>query len=310
MIRALILLLLPVWALADISESPQQILESVAQAARQQNYQGTIVMASSSHWQTMEVKHAMINGEEYERLKQLTGASQESIKRGAEHVCSHAEHLPLHRPLKNPLRIPTPKLDQNFAYDFTYGDLQRMAGRMVQPLNVKPYDNKRYGLTLWIDKKSKLLLGVDLLDSKQNVLERTHYVDISLAAELTPQDFIPNMPAHGVQRSITEPEKSIAQVGWKPYWLPVGFELTHALEEDGSVRLMYFDGITAFSVFIDRSDNAPALEQQWGATAAVVIPVAYNESIHRVTAVGEVPLSTLREIVASVKPNLVANTQE
>src|SRR5690554_8229704 len=115
-------------------------------------------MASSSHWQTMEVKHAMINGEEYERLKQLTGASQESIKRGAEHVCSHAEHLPLHRPLKNPLRIPTPKPDQNFAYDFTYGDLQRMAGRMVQPLNVKPYDNKRYGLTLWIDKKSKLLL--------------------------------------------------------------------------------------------------------------------------------------------------------
>lgn len=309
MIKTLVLLLLPLWALADLSESPQQLLEDVAQAARQQNYQGTIVMASSSHWQSMDVKHALINGQEYERLQQLTGIPQEYIKRGPEQFCSHDENLAFHRPLKNPLRTPTPKLQQDFAYNFTYGAVQRLAGRTVQQLNVQPHDNNRYGLTLWLDQQTNLLLGVDLLDGQNHILERTHYADIKVAAPMTVDDFVPSMATHAVQEAANT-ENKIAAVSWLPHWLPVGFQLTYAQEQADSIRLMYFDGITAFSVFIDQSASAPTLEKQWGATAAVVMPVIFEEQMHRVTAVGEVPLHTLREVVLSVSPNLADTVVE
>ncbi len=309
MIKTLVLLLLPLWALAEASENPQQLLENVAQAARLQNYQGTIVMASASHWQSMDVQHAFINGQEFERLQQLTGLPQEYIKRGSEQFCSHGDNLAVHRPLKNPLRTPTPKLEQDFAYSFTYGTVQRLAGRLVQQLNVQPHDNNRYGLTLWLDQQTNLLLGVDLLDSQQHILERTHYVDIEIAAIMTAENFIPSMPTHAVQETVST-ESKIANVSWQPSWLPVGFQMTHAQEQTGSIRLMYFDGITAFSVYIDQSASAPTLEKQWGATAAVVMPIMYEDQVHRVTAVGEVPLHTLREVVLSVRPNMTTPVAE
>lgn len=309
MIRALVLSLLPLWAFAEVSQSPQQLLESVAQAARQQNYQGTIVMASDSHWQSMSVQHALINGQEYERLQQLTGMPQEYIMRGSEQLCSHADNLALHRPLKNPLRTPTPNLQQDFAYDFTYGVVQRLAGRLVQQLNVQPQDNNRYGLTLWLDQETNLLLGVDLLDSQNHVLERTHYADIKTNTLMVAEDFVPSMPAHNVQEAVPA-ENKVESVSWIPNWLPVGFHVTYAQEKASSIRLMYFDGITAFSVYIDQSASAPTLEKQWGATAAVVMPIIYENQVHRVTAVGEVPLQTLRQVVLSVRPNLAESTAE
>lgn len=305
MIRALLLVLLPLWALADIdvSESPQQLLERIVQASSQQNYQGTVVMASATSWQTMTVQHALIEGQEYERLQQLTGLPQEYIQRGAEQICSHADHLPLHRPLKNPLRIPAPKLQPDFAYDLSMGTVQRLAGRIVRQLHVQPHDHNRYGLNLWLDQQTGLLLGVDLLDGQQHVLERTHFVEINMAPMLVADDFLPSMPSHSVQ-VIDAIKTTIAPVSWQPNWLPAGFHLTSAQEQENSIRLMYFDGITAFSVFIDRTASVPTLEKQWGATAAVVMPVTYEDQVHRVTAVGEVPLETLRQIALSVQPNL------
>src|SRR5690554_2853106 len=219
-------MLLPLWVWA---ETPQQLLESVAQAARQQNYQGTVVMASASHWQSMKVQHALIDGEEFERLQQLTGLPQEYIQHGSEQWCSHDDNLALHRPLKNPLRIPHPKLQQDFAYDFIQGKTQRLAGRTVRQLNVQPHDNNRYGLTLWLDQQTNLLLGVDLLDSQQHILERTHYVDIDMTGDVTPKDFVPSMPVHAVQQRVSKQSK-LAPVSWKPSWLPVGFQKTHAQE--------------------------------------------------------------------------------
>lgn len=303
MIRTLVLLLLPLWAAVAFSASPQQSLEKIAQAARQQNYQGTVVMASASHWQSMAVKHAFINDQEYERLEQLTGMPQEYVRRGEEELCGHTESLAFHRPLKNPLRTPTPELQPDFAYTFAYGSVQRLAGRQVQQLNVQPHDNHRYGLTLWLDQQTNLLLGVDLLGSDNHVLERTHFVDIEVAKPMPVEAFQSSLPAHQVAPAETA-ESKIAAVSWLPNWLPNGFHLAHAQEQADSIRLMYFDGITAFSVFIDQSVSAPTLEKQWGATAAVVMPVMYDEQMHRVTAVGEVPLHTLREVVLSVRPNL------
>lgn len=309
MVKALVLWLLPLLAFAEVSESPQQWLERIADAARQQNYQGTIAMVSDSHWQTLSVQHALIDGEEYERLQQLSGVPQEYVKRGSEQLCSHIETFPFHRPLKNPLRIPIPELQQDLAYDFTFGGVQRLAGKVAQQLNVQPHDDNRYGLTLWLDQQTSLLLGVDLLDSQHNILERTHFVEVTIGQPIAVEEFVTTMPAHEVQQSDSA-ENKIAEVSWLPTWLPVGFKMTFAQEHADGIRLMYFDGITAFSVFIDQTATAPSLEKQWGATAAVVLPITYEDQLQRVTAVGEVPLHTLRQVVLSVRPSMAMSAAE
>lgn len=309
MVKALVLWLLPLWAVAEQGQSPQQWLERIADAARQQNYQGTIAMVSDSHWQTLSVQHALIGGEEYERLQQLNGVPQEYIKRGTEQLCSHVEAFPFHRPLKNPLRIPIPALQQDLAYSFTFGGVQRLAGKVAQQLNVQPHDNNRYGLTLWLDQQTSLLLGVDLLDSQHNILERTRFVNIDIGQPIAAEEFVTSMPAHAVQQT-NNPESQVAEVSWLPTWLPLGFKMTFAQEQADSIRLMFFDGITAFSVFIDQSASAPTLEKQWGATAALVLPITHEETVHRVTAVGEVPLHTLRQVVLSIRPNVAVSRVE
>ena len=66
--------------------------------------------------------------------------------------------------------------------------------------------------------------------------------------------------------------------------------------------LMYTDGLTAFSIFVqaDAGDRAREIESTNGATVAVSVRVGSAQAPHLVTLVGEIPMPTARRVVRSV----------
>ncbi len=314
-------LLLPlVWCslhqTAAADGSPQDWLGRMSQAFRQENYQGVLIYGDSRQWETMAVVHGFRDGVEYEKLHHLTGIPREIIRHGDHTTFIHpGEHgVPLNTSLPAPLQGYKPSTDAAGYYDFRLGGVSRVAGRYARELDVTPRDEHRYGYRLWLDQESGLLLRSDMLDQAHQVLERFQFADVDIGEDIPISAFEPEADGHvrAQPPAAMRPDAGADVVpGWVPAWVPGGFEMTAAntlaeagatAEQEKPLRLMYSDGLAAFTVFVDAvpAEPLPEMVSQWGATAAVVRYRQHDDHKYRVTAVGELPAVTMTRIAASV----------
>lgn len=295
-----------IWAHAEHSHEAHQWLAKMLQATSAQNYQGIVVTGNQQRWDSYQISHAHINGEEFEWVEQLTGPSKLAVRRQDVLFCGHteAQHRE-HRPLQNPLRPRALLPLDNRAYQLQLGRTGRVAGRLAQQINIQPTDHDRYAMNLWLDAETAVLLKTEVL-ADNDVLVRAQFASIDFEPRLTEESFIPIMAGHSL--TIVPKEQQIdAAVSWLPQWLPVEFNLKFAQQQnDGQIRLLYFDGIASFSIFIeDAAERSPAVEQKtvqktWNATSAVVLTTGQGEQVKKITAVGEVPAETLARVAQSI----------
>ena len=187
--------------------------------------------------------------------------------------------------------------------------MDRVAGRSVINLIVRPRDAHRFGYRLSLDKASGLLLRSELIGSKGQVLERFQFVDITLNPELSKEHFTAGARRYQPQQEtpVSPAPATIAKdKSWKVQWLPSGFSSTrpdrHAAGEDD--RVTFTDGMTVFSVFLERSAKVNPLHAaeghaQKGATTAYSRVILHSDQFHRVTVVGEIPTKTAQRIARS-----------
>ncbi|MAY15500.1 MucB/RseB C-terminal domain-containing protein [Thalassolituus alkanivorans] len=316
-------------------------LERMTQAFQQQNYRGVLIYGDGQEWQTLAITHAVIDGVEQEKLQHLTGLPREMVRHGHDIVCIHpGDHSPrLNSELSNPLHGFSRVMDiDDGQYHFTLGNVERIAGRFAQRLQVTPVDADRYGYQLWLDQVTGLLLRSDLLNHQQQVLERFQFAQIEIGPDIPATAFEPDDQGHKLTLYPVSPDHeqiSTADIGWLPGWVPSGFHITAVIQagspqpqvaaeqKDDSgamsklpVRLMYSDGLAAFTLFIDpvSQEHLPEMTSRWGATAAVVRYREHssaeadgdNQSRLRVTVVGELPADTMIRIATSVVPAALA----
>lgn len=295
--------------------SPQDWLERMSRAFREQNYQGILIYGDSRQWETMAVTHGMIDGVEHEKLRHLTGVPREVIRHGQDATCIHpGEHgVPLNSTLPAPLQKYGTSASVGDYYDFHLGGVSRVAGQYARELDIMPKDDQRYGYHLWLDQHSGLLLRSDMLDGNGQVLERFQFADVEIGNAIDPSAFEPDGGGHPLAQHPAETQDAFSRTDvtphWLPAWVPGGFEMTAAgtLPARGegvlpALRLMYTDGLAAFTVFIDAvpSDALPEMVSQWGATAAAVRYRKHEAQRYRITAVGELPPATMVRIASSV----------
>lgn len=296
-LRALLvsgLLLTTAWA----DTQPHEWYQRMTDAVRHLNYQGVLLYGNQQHWDSLAIEHAVVDGEVLERLRQLTGQPLEQMRRGQMLLAGVANHG---RYLHNPLYSFLPDRDLGQYYRFSLEGMDRVAGYPVRQLLLAPQDAHRFGMRLWLEQDTALLLRSDLLDEYGRVLERFQFASLHLDSDVDARLFHSDLP----WQSMMDPqEPQDTAVSWQPDWLPPGFERISAHEQGGNIRLQYADGVAVFSLFIDEySEPVVALEQRWGATAAVVRRVQdEHRGARRVTAVGELPAATLVNIVQSVQP--------
>jgi sigma-E factor negative regulatory protein RseB len=280
-------------------------LDKLAHSMRELNYRGLMTYAHGSRLESLRITHGLHNDEEFERIEYLDGAPREIIRHGKEVTCiqlgQRLDFL-LHPHLLKP---SLEGLEQN--YDVHLDGEDRIAGRRVVVLTIKPRDQFRYGYRMALDHDTGLLLRTEALDDEGRISERLQFVDVEIGVPLKKEWLadIGNGAAHP-QKPATLPIDRVveeSQMQWRPEWVPPGFALSVAPHKSSEGLLTYSDGLAVMSVFVEaiqpplpRSDG----KARQGATIAYTHAVELNGKPHLVTVVGEIPPITARRVASSV----------
>lgn len=141
-------------------------------------------------------------------------------------------------------------------------------------------------------------------------VEQISFTQLEMPRRIDPKEVEASLDASGFRwvragRPATEPRPTVA--GWRPLKLPPGFRLVASRVQavPGVAlpvhHLIFSDGFASISVFIEPGGpKGPAPPQ----AASVGSANAFSTLVagHVVTAIGEVPLETVRDVATSVVP--------
>lgn len=298
-------------ATADTGNDPARWLERMAHAVENLNYEGTFVhIIQNDTVEVMYVVHKVSeDGKVSERLISNDG-SREIIRNDDEVRCVLGDNksVVVDRHVQSPLRdsLPMPQAGLDGLYNFEMGGRERVANRDTRIVEVRASDEYRYGHRLWLDEQTALPLHSALIDNDGEIVEQVLFTTISVDESIPDEKLRPSLtPDKDYRVFVGEADRDDAagEAAWQAESLPRGFKLTVARSHDvDSTRqhYVYTDGLASVSVFIERveSGNEPmsGLSKIGSATAYARIDGDYQ-----ITAVGEVPPSTVEMIGASLR---------
>ncbi len=296
-------------ALADTG-SPQDWLDRMADAVQSTNYEGTVVRVRGGEAEYLKVVHVVAEGVIREKVIAQEGNGLEIIRNGNEVHCI----LPDRKSVlveewdnQSTLFSTLPSSDIRFGgdYDVAIVRKERVAGRQAVLLAIRPHDEYRYGHRIWLDVETGFPLQTHLVNNGE-AIEQVKFADISLDEDIQISSLDPSYSidtftwiAHPVRGPVQPVESD-----WQATELPSGFKpvLVHAEEMPGAgglvTHMIYSDGIASVSVFIAASEGADIKgSSRIGSTNSY--SVSTEDFV--ITAVGEVPAVTVRQIAASMQ---------
>jgi sigma-E factor negative regulatory protein RseB len=292
------------------------------QALARRNYRGVFVHELHGYGgeaETLEVIHRVGSDGVSERLVSMDGSGREFIRRNGQLSC----YLPDQRTVlvlksaQPTLPLNVPQLDAQWSghYDVRQIETTRVSGHRVRVIAVTPLDALRYGYRVWIDDASAMPLKTQLRDSRGRVLEQILFTQLTLPAHIADSDLRPAIDARGY-RWIRQQEASAPQalpaaataplpLAWQVGSLPSGFHMTasqlQTLPSGPAQHLVFGDGLASVSVFIQPAHTGANVHFAEAATLGTSSAYSTLISGYRITAVGEVPPQTVREIVQSLR---------
>lgn len=311
------------WA-ASPEKNARAWLDQMSRSMRELNYQGEFTYEHASQITTLQIFHAVKEGVEYERLVHLDGEPREIVRRGHELNCIHpgTQMMRLHGDYAgNPVELLAESLSPSAAlldeyYDFDLAGGYRVAGRHAVQISIKPKDGYRHAHRLFLDRETGLLLKSLLLDSQNHPLERFQFTHIEIGAEINEKDLQAKADGHlyAHHHDAVGQEKTPVREGlnWTVRWVPAGFlktksGLQRSLDGDAQSlgSYMYTDGLSAFTVFLEHSNEPIAGDgiARRGATVAFTRQLVHKSDKYLVTVVGEIPSLTAEKVASSVWAN-------
>jgi sigma-E factor negative regulatory protein RseB len=288
-------------------------LARAAHAARTLNYVGTIVFQHSGRTETLRLTHVNDGGVEFEKLVNLDGPAREVIRSHGEVRCYYPDARIVRvepRTFRNVFPSLSSQQQRSLVehYNFRKVENVRVAGFEAEAHVLEPKDGRRYGHKFWTERETGLLLKARMIDERQEVVEQFAFTDIAIGAKLDREMARPTWP--GVPPDWQLREGSAGDpvphdTGWVVAKLPPGF--VKVMEGFRSLRgkreqvahLVFSDGLVAVSVFVE--PIAAIAGQAAGAMRQGGLNVyAYKMDDHLVTALGEAPPITIRQIALSV----------
>lgn len=292
-------------------------------AATQRNYSGTQVFSSGAAVSSARVLHYSEGAQQYESLEMLDGQ--------ARRVLRHNDTVYTLWPKKQvavveqrPPVPPFPALPQGGGDLFESYELMplgsdRQAGHDVDVFVLKPRDTLRFAQRLWADSASGLLLRADVLGPRGELLESASFSDVAIDVRPQPDVVLSAVRALDggwrVKRVSAQPTQ-LETEGWtlrQPVsgFRPVGCVKRPlrrvAVEGEGQgadpgdvLHAVYSDGLTHVSLFVEPFDaerHTRSMQMMVGATHTLMT----RRGDWWVTAVGDVPMETLKRFVAALE---------
>lgn len=294
------------------------LLARMSEAFSRLNYDGVFVYSHGDNMETMRIFHRVDDGVEKERIVRMDGSRHELIRDGNKVTCVHAadwrgninHRIPAGPFAKAFIRDVSNLTDR---YQLTDGRKARVVGRDAISFAIEPKDQYRYGYRIWIDQQTGLLLKSVLLH-RGRVLERFQFTQVNLSEPIPDSDLqlglVGEVITHNPLTLTVQETIEQKKPNWKLTWLPDGFVMrvqgirrTYGgkLQAD---TLTFSDGMTAFSIFIEKAsaDTHQEMATQVGATVAVARVLKSESGKHFATVVGEVPMQTAKKLADSIVP--------
>lgn len=285
----------PVYVSPATELETQAILAKLATAVTSLEYRGLVTFEHVGVMETLEVVHGVRNGEEVERIRYLTGAPRELVSRGHGAQCRR-DGSPLSRA---GLWSSSGLQNVQSNYQFLIRGEERIADREAVVLQARPRDPHRFGVVISVDKETGLPLKSILVAPAGRVLERFQFVELDLSpiedSDLQPQsDSARENDGSGHCGSLVS--------RWQLGWLPPGFKAVAARELADGEMLVYSDGLSAFTVFVQKL--GPEMNYKGravrGATVAYMDHIEVNGDRYTITVVGEIPDNTAQLVAQAV----------
>jgi len=286
----------------DDVEQARSLLLKMSAANRELDYQGVFTYEHAGVLKSIRITHLHKDGLEYERLVYLNGPRMEVVRAAMAPECRRWGDKFL-----SGLPMPSEYVSHlEASYELFLRGEDRIADREVRMIHVVPKDDMRYGYILAVDKETGLLLQSLLVGVNRRVLERFQFIDVSYGLDdLVAADLLAAESSPVVGDAPCVPAAETAAAGWRAEWLPPGFSLTEGrVDEQGDVALVYTDGLSFVSVFVDGSGDArfQDIQAQRGATVAQIARVTHNGREYTICVVGEIPPETAAKIASFVTP--------
>ena len=316
--RTLLLPALLVPSFPVLATTGNQWINKIQQAGNHTSYEGTFVYRQGDQMEVMRIAHRADKTGIKEKLVSLNGWAREIIRNNDEVVCylpdkkavmaGHRSGRPIEQ-TKFPAILPDNIEHLNQSYKIDTKDAERIAGRPTVLVSIDPRDSLRYGYRFWADQSTGLLLKSDLVDSNGKTIEQFMFTDIKIGQPIKDKDLQPSYSGKGMvwhRGGEDSAEKVPDSEHWQVHDLPAGFRVTGRMIRDVPgkphpvTHLVISDGLAAVSVFIESSvsqdKNSGPMVTSMGAAHA------YRASMdgHQITAVGEVPASTVELIGRSL----------
>lgn len=308
--RLIVAMTLLLAALASNAESPldgMTWLSRMATAARQLNYAGTFVYRHADRTETSRVRHLADELGEMEKIESLDGPVREIIRDRDEVWC----YMPELKAIKIdraqakrffPALIADPVRAFEEGYAIKVKGKDRVAGRDCQQIHLEPKDQFRYGYRLCADLESGLLLRANMIRGRDEVIEHFGFSEIRVGQLIIRDTLKSNFSS---ENWVRQSPPAVDASGWSVKALPPGFKKivelkrTLANRPDRVTQLLYSDGLTAVSVFIEPRKGEPKATARPSQQGAVSF---YSRQLpdHNVVVVGEVPPVAVEQIANSV----------
>jgi sigma-E factor negative regulatory protein RseB len=287
------------------------LLNRAATAARLLNYTGTLVYQHAGRVETTRLVHLNEGGKEFEKLVNLEGPAREVIRSNGEVRCYYPDAKLVRiepRTFRN--AFPSLSAQQQKAlteyYELRKAEVDRVAGLDVQAWVFEPKDGLRYGQKLWFERVTGLLLKARIQNERNEPVEVFTFTDIAIGGKMDHDMVKPTWPPAPPAWQVHDAgpaEADAADTGWVIRGAPPGFsrvaEGYRALRGKRSpvAHIVYSDGLVAVSVFVEPASGVHpvGLLQQGGVNVFVRDADGYV-----VTALGEAPATTIRQIANSV----------
>lgn len=303
-------------------DDPQVWLARMTEALATREYDGLFTHSNRLQSESMRIVHRMEGGHSVERLVSLDGSGREIVRTPREvHAYLPDRRVVLVEPrtdegsLLKALPAPGAQLDAQYVLEMHSGN--RLLGRDVRVLEIRPRDAYRYGYRLWLDEKTAMPLRSEVCDQAGRPVERIQFTRLDMHSKMSAHETEPSVDASGfrwVRPARPTADRRVAVAGWRPLRVPPGFRLigTRVQTLPGHPmpvqHLVFSDGFASVSVFIEPgSRNAPAPPEASRMGAASTFTTTLRGFV--ITAVGEVPPTTVRDIATSLAPVAAAGAE-
>lgn len=308
------LIVLAFYTNAGLAQSnPADLLERMSGVVGSAEYEGTVIRLQNGNADTLKVAHRIVDGVVHEKFISLEGNGLEIIRIGNEVHCI----LPDKKTVlveewnnQSTLFSALPSNDVGFGpqYNLSLVREERVAGRTTVMLAIRPHDEYRFGHRIWLDDELSFPLKTELVNVDGEVIEQIKFADIRFGRNVSSDILAPSINIESFTW-YTEPsryEVVAVETAWFSEDLPPGFQTLSAKTEqsadaDESVtHIIYSDGLANVSVFIaENSDKDSAGPSRVGTSNSYSL----KQGEFHVTAVGKVPLATVRRIATSMSQN-------